>query len=191
VLDSHSYAAMTKNNTKRFQKVILPHLDAAYNYALWLSRNRHDAEDLTQEACTRALAAFARFKHTNPRAWLLTIVRHTFFSQQQQTKQRGEVVYLDSFSEHINEHTALHTHDTPEQHLIRQAEKAALLSAMNKLSPEFREIIVLRELEGFSYDELAQILDCAIGTVMSRLARARDKLRGILQKAQHRSEQKA
>jgi RNA polymerase sigma-70 factor (ECF subfamily) len=182
---------MKKNNTERFQEVILPHLDAAYNYAMWLSRNRHDAEDLTQESCARALAAFARFKHTNPRAWLLTIVRHTFFSHQQQIKQRGEVVYLDSYNEHASEHTALHSHDTPEQHLLRQAETDSLLHAMDKLSPEFREIIVLRELEGFSYDELAQILDCAIGTVMSRLARARDKLRMILQKTLQRTEEKA
>lgn len=182
---------MSKNNTERFQELILPHLNAAYNYAMWLSRNRHDAEDLTQESFTRALAAFARFKHTNPRAWLLTIVRNTFFNHQQQTKQRGEVVYLDSYSDQATEHTAFHSHDTPEQHLIRQADKDSLLHAMDKLSPEFREIIVLRELEGFSYDELAQILDCAIGTVMSRLARARDKLRMILQKSMQLTEEKA
>lgn len=174
---------MAKTNTARFQEVILPHLDAAYNYALWLSRNRHDAEDLTQEAFSRALAAFAGFKHTNPRAWLLTIVRHTFFNQQQQNKRRGEVIYLDSHSAHATEHAAFHSHDTPEQQLMREADKDALHQALAGLSAEFREIIILRELEGFSYDEIAQIVDCAIGTVMSRLARAREKLRTLLHKS--------
>ena len=182
---------MIKTDTERFTEVILPHLDAAYNYALCLTRNRHDAEDLTQESFSRAFAAFARFKDTHPRAWLLTIVRHTFFNQQQQNKRRGEVIYLDSYSDHAQKHTTLHSHDTPEQHLLRQADKDALLRALDILSPEFREIIILRELEGFSYDELAQILDCAIGTVMSRLARAREKLRIILQKSMHMMEHNA
>jgi len=182
---------MTKKNKEQFQQVILPHLDAAYNYAFWLSRNRHDAEDLTQEAFSRALAAFASFKHTNPRAWLLTIVRHTFLNHQQQTKRRGEVVYLDSVNATAPEHPALHHHDTPEYHLVQQAEKDRLYTALGKLPDEFREIIILRELEGFSYDEMAQILDCAIGTVMSRLARARDKLRTILQTSMHVTEYNA
>lgn len=163
----------------KFQELILPHLDAAYNYAFWLARNPHDAEDLTQESFSRALAAFHGFKNTNPRAWLLTIVRHTFFNQEKQRSRQADIIYLDALS-NGPEHPALHSHDTPELLFIRHTDASWLHKAMNQLPAEFREIIVLRELEGFSYDELATILDCAMGTVMSRLARAREKLKSIM-----------
>lgn len=174
-----------------FQKIIMPHLDAAYNYALWLSRDAQEAEDLTQEASFRALCAFGQFKHNHPRAWLLTIVRNIFLNHQKQKKQHGEVIYLDTISNQPVEHPALRNDETPEQKLIRLAEVQTVTEALDKLPTDFREILILRELHGFSYDEIAEILDCAVGTVMSRLSRARNRLRTLLHKNSQTAESSA
>jgi len=179
------------NKTRLFHDTILVYLDSAYNYAHWLSRNPHDAEDLTQEACTRAYAAFDKFKPNNPKSWLLTIVRHTFLNQKQKEQRRGEVVYLDSISPLTTTPTALQDNHTPEKELLRQHDAKLVHTAINELNIEFREIIILRELEGLSYNEISAITDCALGTVMSRLSRARNQLKSKLTIAIKKTENKA
>jgi RNA polymerase sigma-70 factor (ECF subfamily) len=163
-----------------FNAVIMPHLDAAYNYARWLTRDAHDAEDLTQEACVRAFANFQQFKKQYPKAWLLTILRHTFLNQAKQKQRRGEVVYLDSLSHKDSEPAELNDAETPERILLRHANAELLRTCIDRLADEHREIIILRELEGLSYHEIAQIADCPMGTVMSRLSRARTQLKSML-----------
>lgn len=172
---------MAQDKITDFQDTILIHMDAAFNYAFWLTRNRHDAEDLTQESCQRAYAAYESFEKTNARAWLLTIVRHCYLNQQQKEKSRGDVVYLDALLADSKTPASLQHNDTPEQQILRQHEKHMLHETLKELPEDFREIIILRELEDLSYNEIAQILGCAVGTVMSRLSRARDKLRACLQ----------
>ena len=180
-----------ENKTLLFQETILVHLDSAYNYAHWLARNPHDAEDLTQEACARAYAAFDNFTQTNPKSWLLTIVRHTFLNQKQKEQRQGEVVYLDSATPLTVVPDALQDTSTPEKELLRQHDAKLVHAAINSLNTEFREIIILRELEGFSYNEISAITDCALGTVMSRLSRARGQLKSKLTIALSKTEKKA
>lgn len=163
-----------------FQSVILVHLDSAYNYAYWLTRDPHDAEDLTQEACTRAYTAFDDFEKTNAKAWLMTIIRHAFLNQKQKEQRHGEVVYLDSHIHAVATPQALRDLDTPERLLFRQRNAEELQAAINQLSDEYREVIILREMEGLSYNEISTVTDCAIGTVMSRLSRAREQLKNKL-----------
>jgi len=178
------------NSIEEFQITVLKHLDTAYNFAVWLCRNRHDAEDITQEACLRAFAAFDRFDKKSPRAWLLTIVRHTFLTHQSKQKRGGEIIYIDALTDtsHIKNLT---NQITPEQQISDEQDIGILHCCLNKLADDFREILVLRELEGLSYNEISQIVDCPIGTVMSRLARARNQLRGWLESKDFSLEEQA
>jgi RNA polymerase sigma-70 factor (ECF subfamily) len=167
-----------EKRARQFQNSILVYLDAAYNYARWLTGNSHDAEDLTQDACARAYAAFGSFRHKNPKSWLLTIVRNTFLTHKQKAKQ-AEVIYLDSATQHGHP-VALQEIDTPEAILLRNNDARLIQQAISQLDIEFREMIILRELEGLNYREIATITDCPLGTVMSRLSRARKQLKSIL-----------
>ena len=162
---------------KRFEETILVHIDSAYNYARWLARDPHDAEDLIQEACMCAFAAFDTFKQNNPKSWLLTIIRNTFLNQKQKEQRQGHVIYLDTACQTENVPNELRNALTPESHLLQRDESNQVMNAINELTMESREIIVLRELEGFSYNEIALITECALGTVMSRLSRARNQLK--------------
>ena len=159
----------------RFEAAVLPHLDAAYNLARWLTRHDDDAEDVVQTACLRALRFFDGFQGANPRGWLLTIVRNTFYSWVAQ--RRGEEL-ATPFDEEV--HTADETGGTlggdPEAELLRSADAELLRQGFAALPVQFREVMVLREIEGLSYKEIAAIAGIPIGTVMSRLARARDHL---------------
>lgn len=153
----------------RFEQALLPHLDAAYNLARWLVRNEHDAEDLTQEAYLRALTFFDSFHGGNARAWLLKIVRNTCYTFLSQTRKHE----LDTaFDEEIHGAGA----GDPEAPAIRDADRRIVREALEELPPEFREIVVLRDLEDLSYKEIADVANLPIGTVMSRLARARRRL---------------
>lgn len=156
----------------RFEEVLLRHLPAAYNLARWLVRNHHDAEDLVQEAYLRAFAAFEGFRGGGDgRAWLLTIVRNTCYTRLKQDRV-GELTEI--FDEEI--HTAEADSTSPEALLLEQADAGLLREALEDLPPEFREAIVLRELEGMSYKEIADVASVPVGTVMSRLARGRERL---------------
>jgi RNA polymerase sigma factor (sigma-70 family) len=158
----------------RFERAVLPHLDAAYNLARWLTRNDHDAEDVVQEAYVRALTFFEGFRGDNGRAWLLTVVRNTCYTWLEKHRSHEPTVPLD---EKVH---APSSSLNPEELFLRQASGEELRSAVEELPVEFREVVVLRELEELSYKEIASILDIPTGTVMSRLTRARARLRQIL-----------
>jgi len=159
-----------------FNQAVLPHLDAAYNLARWLTRNDQDAEDIAQEACLRAFKYWKSFSGRDCRSWLLKIVRNTFYSW---IRQRSVQPVLTDDGE--TDDTADNIPD-PESALIRNADRDMLRAALEDLAVEFREAIVLRELEGLSYKEIADIAGVPIGTVMSRLARARKRLQSYLTK---------
>ena len=155
----------------RFEQAVLPHLDSAYNLARWLVRNDHDAEDLVQEACLRALKSFEGFRGGDPRAWLLTIVRNSCYTWLEQNRRQE---FTTVFDEEI--HTAEVHSRSPEALLLESTDARRVRDALEDLPPEFREAIVLRELEGMSYKEIADVAGVPVGTVMSRLARARERL---------------
>jgi len=155
----------------RFEDVVLPHLDAAHNLARWLVRNGTDAEDLVQEAYLRAWKGFAGLRGTDGRSWLLTIVRNTCYTWLRENRRQDLAV---EFNED------LHSEDgktpEPERLLAERSSRQTLEKALQELPAEFREAIVLREFEGLSYKEIGDITGVPIGTVMSRLARARARL---------------
>lgn len=180
------YRHMAMNHREKlteFQQCVLVHLDAAHNYAFWLTRNSHDAEDLTQEACARAFAAFDKFERQNPKAWLMTIVRHTFLNQRAKALPVADVIYLDTINPATSVHDYLLQPAGPEQLLQQHYDQQAIRAAIEQLAPDFREVIILRELEDLSYSDIAAITQCAMGTVMSRLSRARAQLKTILQRS--------
>ena len=160
---------------EQFAQALLPHLDAAYNLARWLTRDDHDAEDLVQSAYLRALKSFGGFHGVNSRAWLLTIVRNASYTWLQKTRARGSAV---AFDEGI--HSAGSDAIDPQRSLLSEDERRSVRRAVEELPPELREVVVLRELEGLSYKEIATIADIPLGTVMSRLSRARERLRESL-----------
>lgn len=155
--------------------MVLPHLDAAFNLARWLTRSDQDAQDMVQEAYLRALKFFGGFHGDDARSWLLRIVRNTCYTwlKHNRTHELNAV-----FDEEV--HGATKEDPTPESLLLENADRAMLLQALEQLPVEWRETLVLRELEGLSYREIAAVTDAPIGTVMSRLARARTRLENIL-----------
>jgi len=157
----------------------MPHLAAGYNLARWLTRNDHDAEDVVQEAYLRALRAFDRYRGGDPRSWLLTIVRNTCYTWLRQNRRSEPAPTGDSADDAWAEIPADPAGE-PEAQFIRNADTRLLREALEQLPAEFREAFVLRELEGFSYKEIADIVDVPLGTVMSRLARARKQLQQSL-----------
>ena len=166
---------MNENEPTQFEQAILPHLDAAYNLARWLTGNDQDAQDVAQDAMLRALKFFDGFRGGNSRAWLLTIVRNTFYNWLEKNRPR-EVRAADDEELGAVEDPSV----DPALLLARSANVAAVRGAIEKLPAEFREIIVLRELEECSYKEISDVAGVPIGTVMSRLARARKQLQEIL-----------
>ena len=154
----------------RFEEVVLPQLDAAYNLARWLTRNGHDAEDVVQEACERALKYFDAFRGGDAKAWFLTVVRHACYDWLKRNRP-SEIAPGDG-SEAI-ENAADPTMLTPEQNVLRDASSTALAEAIAELPVGYREVLILREFEELPYKDIARVVDIPIGTVMSRLARAR------------------
>jgi RNA polymerase sigma factor (sigma-70 family) len=162
-----------------FEQVILPHLDAAYNLARWLVRDPSTAEDVVQDAYERALKYFGSFRGGEGRAWLLQIVRNTAYSTLK-AERRGMEVFLNSGTRSDDEDDVdLDVPDSspgPEVTLLHRQDLAALDEALNALPVAWRECLILREVEALSYKEIARIMDVPVGTVMSRLARARQAL---------------
>jgi len=152
-----------------FDQVVVPHLDAAYNLARWLTRNEHDAEDVVQEAALRALRFFGGFHGDNARAWLLAIVRNACYDWLRRNRPAEASA---SFDEEVHS-SAVDQDPTPEDLVIEQAGRHRLREALEALPLAWREVLVLRELEGLSYREIADVAGIKMGTVMSRLARAR------------------
>jgi RNA polymerase sigma factor (sigma-70 family) len=168
---------------KRFQAIVLPHLNSAFNLACWLTRSPQDAEDVVQEAYLRAFKFFDNFHGEDSRAWLLTIVRNTFYTwYQDNQKQRQET----SFDEELHNSDAsedvgmTHADNNPETLLMQKDSERQLQQALDALPLEFREVMVMRELEDLSYKQIAGIVGIPIGTVMSRLGRGRRLLATIL-----------
>ena len=157
-----------------FDEVVLPHLDAAYRLARWLMRNEHDAEDVVQEASLRAFRYFRTFTGGNGRAWFLRIVRNTCRAGTAHSVQAS----TDPFDE--EQHSSARPASDPETLLLHTDDVTLIERAMSDLPDRFRELLVLRELEGLSYRELADAMDIPMGTVMSGLSRARQALRGAL-----------
>lgn len=164
-----------KDTLARFEQCVLPHLDAAYNLARWLTRNPHDAEDVVQEAYLRAFKFFDTLRGANGRAWLLTIVRNTCYTWLQQNRPRDLTVPFDE-----DLHSGESDSAEPATLVLKSASHQMLKEALEELPAEFREVVVLRDLEGFSYKEIAEIAKIPPGTVMSRLARARERLKQLL-----------
>jgi RNA polymerase sigma-70 factor (ECF subfamily) len=157
-----------------FERVVLPHLDAAYNLARWLMRDAEAAEDVLQEAMVRALTYFASFKGVNPRAWLLQIVRNTAYGSMALHRGVEMVPIIDDSGEAIAE--LVSADDDPETALLRTRESRRVRELIADLPVELRETLVLREFEEFSYKDIAEATQTPIGTVMSRLWRARQLL---------------
>ena len=166
---------MRDQRLERFDRAVLPHLDAAFNLARWLTRNDHDAEDVVQEAYLRAYQFFDSFHGGDGRAWLLRIVRNTCYTWLEKNRPRELAVTFDE-----TKHSAETKEAGPEAPLIASEDREMLRRALEELPPEFREVIVLRELEGLSYKDIAAVTGVPVGTVMSRLARARQRLQECL-----------
>ena len=156
----------------QFEQVVKPHLDAAYNLARWLVRNDHDAEDLVQESCLRAFKAISGYRGGDARAWLLAIVRNACYTWMQKRINREPDTDFDE-AIHSTESTSLDA----ERALLAQVDRDRLAAALEALPLEYRETLVLREIEGLSYKEISDVVGVPMGTVMSRLARARTWLR--------------
>jgi RNA polymerase sigma factor (sigma-70 family) len=152
----------------------LPHLDAAFNYARWLTKSDQDAEDVVQDAAVRALRFFSSLRNDDARAWLLTIVRNTWYARFSKAGADQHAVFDDMKDERPDEQL------DPEALVIQRQAVERVQRAIEELPVDFREVVVLRELEGLSYKEIAAVIGTPIGTVMSRLARARERLLAVL-----------
>ncbi|MCW6508177.1 sigma-70 family RNA polymerase sigma factor [Lichenifustis flavocetrariae] len=161
--------------TERFGAVVLPHLGDALALARWLTGNSHDAEDVVQEACIKALRGIDTFAGGSARAWFLTVVRNACFTWLARNRPR-DLVLVGGLNELDEEAGASEGMESPEAAVIAKADAAALERAIAALPTHLREIVVLRDINGLGYRDIAAILSVPIGTVMSRLSRARGQL---------------
>jgi RNA polymerase sigma-70 factor, ECF subfamily len=169
---------MEPHELGRFEAIVLPHLDAAYTLARYLTRHEHDAQDVVQDAYLRALKYFDGFRGAEAadgRAWLLAIVRNTAFTWRRRYHQEASAA---EFDEQLHSEAVAEVH--PETELVGASSRESLHQAIDRLPPEFREVIVLRELQGLSYKEIGEVTGVPVGTVMSRLSRARSRLQRAL-----------
>jgi RNA polymerase sigma-70 factor (ECF subfamily) len=163
------------NQLPNFEQAVMPHLDAAYNLARWLMRNEQDAQDVAQEAYLRAFRFFPGFRGGDARAWLMKIVRNTCYTWLQANRPLQEAAEFDE-----NFFPPDSCTPNPEEAVLQNDSNALVRKALEKLPPNYREVLILRELEGMSYKEIADITGMPAGTVMSSLSRARCRLRQIL-----------
>jgi RNA polymerase sigma-70 factor, ECF subfamily len=164
-----------QNKVVRFEEIALPHLSAAYNFARWLLHNNQDAEDAVQEAYLRAFKSFSGYYGGDSRAWLFTIVRNTCYTWLQKNRAIQLTERIDDKRDDIGLDFA-----DPETLLLQNIDTQMVRLALQELPVEFREVMVMREMEGLSYKEIANVVDVPIGTVMSRLARGRKRLQILL-----------
>jgi RNA polymerase sigma-70 factor (ECF subfamily) len=161
--------------SRLFAETVLPHLDSAFNYARWLTKNEADAEDVVQDACMRAMRYFSSLRDDDARAWLFAIVRNVWYSRVSSRANLMEAPSSDGAPDERPDNAL-----DPEERLLQQYTVARVRAALEQLPVDFREVVVLREIEGLSYKEIAAVVRVPIGTVMSRLARARDRLLAVL-----------
>jgi RNA polymerase sigma-70 factor (ECF subfamily) len=173
-----------RDRIEAFERQVLPHLRAGYNLARWLLRNDHDADDVMQEAVLRAFRFFDGFSGADARTWLLAVVRNCAYTFLQQNRARELGTELDEEQHGIAEASG-RAPPTPEVVLLRRTEVRLLDEAVEALPVEFREVFVLRELEGLSYKEIAELARIPMGTVMSRLSRARRQLQAAVARREH------
>ena len=180
-LDEHS-------KVRKFEQLFVAHLDAAYDLARWLTRDERNAEDVVQEACLRAFKFLDGFHGENSRVWLLAIVRNTYYSWLRKNQFQALSVPFEEETAAVDAISLEIDGGNPVEELLQQKDARRLInSALEQLPEEFREVIVLRELEDLSYKEIAAVADIPLGTVMSRLARARKLLLQHLQHARQES----
>jgi RNA polymerase sigma-70 factor (ECF subfamily) len=163
------------NHLPNLEEALLPHLDAAYNLARWLTRNEQDAEDVVQEAYLRAFRFFPGFRGGDARAWLMKIVRNTCYTWLRANRPLQDATEFDENLFLPDSRTL-----NPEEVVLQNDSSTLVRKALEKLAPNYREVLVLRELEGMSYREIADITGMPVGTVMSSLSRARGRLRQAL-----------
>lgn len=169
------------DRTRRFEAAALPHLNTAYNLARWLLRDEHSAQDVVQDAYLRAFRFFDGFRGGDARPWLMGIVRNACFTWMREHGHGTEHVEFDEERDSDSfDPTISRDDDNPETLLIKKLESGRVNAAIEQLPTVFREALILRELEEMSYEEIAQIVGIPIGTVMSRLSRARRMLREVL-----------
>jgi len=161
--------------SRSFEEVVLPHLDAAFNYARWLTKNEADAEDVVQDAAVRALRFFSSLRNDDARSWLLAIVRNTWYGRFSKAGSAEKHAVFDEMQDDRTDQQL-----DPEALVLQRQTVDQVQRAIDELPADFREVIVLRELEGLSYKEIAAVIGVPIGTVMSRLARSRDRLLALL-----------
>jgi RNA polymerase sigma-70 factor (ECF subfamily) len=166
---------MNDGDLQRFERVVLPHLDDAYTLARYLLRDEHDAQDVVQEASLRALRYFDGYSGGDPRAWLLAIVRNCSLTWRRRHRVDDRTVPFEDVALPADDA------DAPDAVAVQASEQARVQKAIDSLPDEFREVIVLREVQDLSYREIGDIVGVPIGTVMSRLARARKRLAVLLQ----------
>jgi RNA polymerase sigma factor (sigma-70 family) len=167
----------TSEANGRFARIVLPHLDDAYALARWITGNRADAEDVVQESCLRAFRAIGGFAEGNARGWVLTIVRNTAYQWLRKNRPASLVLVEDLEQvEHQQENFAPLEADTPESALIAKGTTQEIEAAIFALPALFREVLVLRDLQELAYREIAAVTQVPLGTVMSRIARARRRL---------------
>src|SRR6201998_1284142 len=166
---------LVHDHRPNFEQAVLPHLDAAYNLARWLTRNRQDADDVVQEAYLRAFRFFPGFRGGDARAWLLKIVRNTWYTWFHSNRPLQDAVEFDENLPSPDRHAP-----NPEEAVLQNASDTLVRKALEKLPPNFREVLILRELEGMSYRQIAHVTGIPAGTVMSSLSRGRDRLRQAL-----------
>jgi RNA polymerase sigma-70 factor (ECF subfamily) len=164
-----------RDHRPNFEQAVLPHLDAAYNLARWLTRNRQDADDVVQEAYLRAFRFFQGFRGGDARAWLLKIVRNAWYTWFHSNRSLQDATEFDENLAPPDRHAPY-----PEEAVLQNASDTLVRKALEKLPPNFREVLILRELEGMSYREIANITGMPTGTVMSSLSRAWGRLRQVL-----------
>jgi RNA polymerase sigma factor (sigma-70 family) len=165
------------NDHVRFSALVLPHLGDAYSLARWITGSRADAEDVVQDACLRAFRAIGGFKGGDARPWVLTIVRNTAYTWLRKNRPAAVVVVEDLEGvEAAQANPGDPDHETPETALIAKADAACLQAAIAALPASYRETLILRDVQGLSYREIAEVTGVPIGTVMSRLARGREQV---------------
>ena len=178
----------------RFEDLTLPHRAAAFNLAYWIVGRRDEADDVVQDAFVRAFRGFSGFKGDDVRPWLLTIVRNVALRALQNRKRSGNVISIDEAllpRDGRPQREFASDEPSPEASLIAQGERETLLAALAEVAVVYREILVLREIEGLAYKDIAEVVGVPMGTVMSRLARGRDELRAALLRRLERDEKNA
>jgi RNA polymerase sigma-70 factor, ECF subfamily len=172
----------SRRTREEFEQLMLPHLASAHHLALWLLRNAHDAEDAVQDSYLKAFRAFDTWRGDSANAWLLKIVRNTCMTKFRKRQLPDNIVHLDTVSTEPGPFDGALTDNAPlpDQAVIASDEQRRLRHAVQSLSPEFREAIVLREFEDLTYQQISDITEAPIGTVMSRLSRARRQLLALM-----------